>query len=98
MFQDSELKVTDAKMMEWKDFDDKSTGTFTETITPQKLCDLMGWLEPPKLAKKSYTYDMRKILGQLTEDEIENLEKREAKELKVKRGKAKIRKLMERAL
>lgn len=71
---------------------------FTETFTKEKLIKLMGWNEVPKLAKKNYTYDMRKILGQLTPNELKNLAKREAKELQVKRGKAKMRKLLARAI
>ena len=95
MFKENEIKITDA--VAFTPTQDKlQHGNFQETITPDKLMELMGWNEIPKLANKSYTYDMRKILGQLTAQELKNAGKREAKELKVKRGKAKIRKLLER--
>lgn len=101
MKEEKDFKISDTKLMLLKEGATdvaKSSGTFTETLTAEKLIELMKWREVPKLAKKSYTYDMRKILGQLTQEELKNQAKREAKELKVKRGKAKIRKLMERAL
>ena len=97
MFEEKDFKISDTQLISLKEFEE-SNGTFTETLTAEKLIDLMKWREVPKLAKKSYTYDMRKILGQLTEKELKNQTKKEAKDLKIKRGKAKIRKLMERAL
>lgn len=97
MFEEKDFKISDSKLILLKEAEE-SNGTFTETLTAEKLIELMKWREVPKLAKKSYTYDMRKILGQLTKKEFKNQAKREAKELKVKRGNAKIKKLMERAL
>lgn len=74
------------------------TKNFEEKMTVERLCKVMKWNinRIPKLANKSYTYKMRKILGQLTQKELKHAAKREDKELKVKRGNAKIKKLMER--
>lgn len=97
MFDEKDFKISDSKLMFLKEVEE-SRGAFSETLTPEKLIELMKWKNIPNLAKKSYTYDMRKILGQLTKKELKNLAKREAMGLKVKRGKAKIKKLMERAI
>lgn len=100
--KNKDFKISDSvmanKLFSCELENDNFKGTFTETLSVEKLVSLMGWREIPKLAKKSYTYDMRKILGQLTKKELRNKTKKEANDLKVKRGKAKIRKLMERAV
>ncbi len=98
MFEDKEFKISDAKVAQFQESAETEGQVFSESLNKDQLMKLMGWDKTgiPRLAKKSYTYDMRKILGQLTPAELQNSEKREAKELKVKRGKAKIRKLMDR--
>ncbi len=97
MFKDNEIKISDTCAFAPSP-DKLATDNFEEKMTVEKLCKLMEWNPDriPKLAKKSYTYKMRKILGQLTKEELRLAQKREAKELKVKRGLAKIKKLMER--
>ncbi len=96
MFKDNEIKISDS--CAFAPSSDKLAGTFEEKMTVEKLCEVMKWNidRIPKLANKEYTYKMRKILGQLTKQELKVAAKREAKELQVKRGIAKIKKLMER--
>lgn len=101
VYEDNEIKITDAKVVEHieaNDMSDIKGKVFSEKLTKDKLIELMGWNEIPKLAKKSYTYDMRKILGQLTPKELKNMAKRELKELKIKRGEAKMRKLLAKVI
>ena len=96
--QEHEFKISDAKALELKEYAESKGAVFSPTMSVDELQEVMGWVEIPWLAKKSYNYDMRKILGQLSKKELKNLEKREAKDLQVKRGRAKIRQLMDRAL
>ena len=99
MFKENEINITDVKAFEPSEDKLDPEATFKEIVTVKKLCAIMGWniYNLPKLAKKSYTYDMREILGQLTPAELEGQADRKAKELKVARGKAKIKKLLARA-
>ncbi|MCP3921283.1 MAG: hypothetical protein GY714_01730 [Desulfobacterales bacterium] len=97
MFKDNEIKISDARA--FTALPDKlSTGNFEEKMTVEKLCEVMKWDidRVPKLANREYTYKMRKILGQLTKQELRVAAKREAKELKIKRGNAKMKRLIGR--